>query len=143
MKKIVFKVIDTQVKDCLLYMNDDGLWIINPETKEWVIHVGSPRLDYNPETKEWVIHVGSPRLDYLWYNYWTFKILFNYISLDVFKDRVYIKEWVEDRLNLKIGPNYYSQLVPDGYDWSHEFKPEKVIESGKVIRDFCVPMYLS
>ena len=125
MKKIVFKVIDTQVKDCLLYMNDDGLWIINPETKEWVIHV------------------GSPRLDYLWYNYWTFKILFNYISLDVFKDRVYIKEWVEDRLNLKIGPNYYSQLVPDGYDWSHEFKPEKVIESGKVIRDFCVPMYLS
>jgi hypothetical protein len=125
MKKIVFKVIDTQVKDCLLYVYDDGLWIINPETKEWVIHV------------------GASRLDYLWYNYEVFTPLFRYISLDSIEDKDYIQDWAEEKLKVKIGPNYHPDITPSEYDWSDEFKPEKVIESGKVIGDFCVPMYLS
>jgi hypothetical protein len=121
MKKAVFTLIDIQVEDCLLYEHDDGLWIINPDTKKWVIHV------------------ASPRFDYLWFNYFTFKSLFKNISLNVLKDKEYIKEWVDEKLKVKIGPNYHPDLTPDGYDWSNEFKPEKVIEFGKVIGDF-IPM---
>jgi hypothetical protein len=119
MKKVVFNLIDSEVKDCLLYGFVDGVWIINPDTKEWIIHIGP-----------------SSRLDYLWFNYEKFKSLFKYVSLDIFKDKYYIKDWAEDRLKLKIGSNYHPDITPGDYNWSDDFKPEKVIESGVVVGDF-------
>lgn len=128
MKKVVFNLIDFEVKDCVLYQSRDGLWIINPETKEWIIHV------------------GSPKLDYLWFNYRKFKSMYKYISLNVFKDKGYIKDWVEDRLKLKIGPNYHPDITPGDYDWSDDFKPEFIMDNGIVIGNvskLVTPLYLS
>lgn len=115
-KSQIFKTIDYLCDDCNVYYCDDGLWVINPETKEWVIHI------------------GSSRLDYLWFNYRIFHNVFNnYLSFDIIKNSLPIKEWTIDRLNLNIGEHFYPDMLPTDYDWSNDFTPENVICQGVVI----------
>ena len=112
LKKSILKYIDIMVKDCLLYKMDDEVWLIKSNKKEWVITIHG---------------------DYLWFNYDIFKNVFNFFNLDIVKYKDVIKSWVEDRLGIKVGPNYEANKIPGDYDWSDDFKPEKVISDGEII----------
>lgn len=117
-KSHIFKTIDLLCDNCNIYYCDDGFWIINPKTKEWVIHV------------------GSSRLDYLWFNYDIFHNTFNnYLSFNIIKNSSRIKEWAIDRMRWNIGENFHPNKLPGEYDWSDDFKPEKVMDKGVVISD--------
>ena len=77
-KKILFKLINREVKGADLYKHEDSIWLIFTDNNKWVIELN----------KE-----GS-----LWYNYYFFKKLFKYMSLDVVENQHYITEWVEDTI---------------------------------------------
>jgi hypothetical protein len=83
-KKILFKLIDKKVKGANLYEHEGSLWLIFPDENKWVLCL----------TK-----IGT-----LWYNYYFFKKLFKFMSLDVVENQHYITEWVED--TIKNGVRY-------------------------------------
>lgn len=78
MEKIVKKLINGSIKDVDVYYHNGNIWLIFTETKEWVL-----------ELKK----TGS-----LWYNYYFFRNLFYYLSMDVVENQYYITRWVEDVL---------------------------------------------
>jgi hypothetical protein len=118
LKKSILKYIDIMVKDCLLYKMDNEVWLIKPNKKEWVVTI---------------------RGKYLWFNYDIFDDVFKFFDLDVIKYKIIIKHWVEDRLRIKIGPNYEANKIRGGYDWSGDFDVKKVITTGKIITPTITP----
>lgn len=115
-KSQIFKTIDYLCDDCNVYSYYDGLWVINPVTKEWVVHV------------------ASSRVNYLWFNYRIFHNIFNnYLSFNIIENSLYIKEWVVNRLKLDIGENCCPDMIPNDYNWSNDFKAEDVIDRGTIM----------
>jgi hypothetical protein len=78
-KKILFKLINREVKGADLYEHRGALWLIFTDEKKWVLFLGKS--------------VGI-----LNYNYNFFEKLFKYMSLDVVENQHYITEWVEDMI---------------------------------------------
>lgn len=116
-KSHIFKTIDFLCGECNVYYCYDGLWVINPRTKEWIVHV------------------ASQKLDYLWYNYDIFNNMFEYLSFNINENNYQIKEWMNDRFSLNVKEHFYPDKIPSIYDWSDDFSPENVIEKGNVISD--------
>jgi hypothetical protein len=88
-KKILFKLINREVKGADLYQHRGVLWLIFTDEKKWVLFLGEK---------------GGT----LSYNYNFFEKLFKYMSLDVVENQHYIAEWVEDTIKNGVrcaGPN--------------------------------------
>jgi hypothetical protein len=88
-KKILFKLINREVKGADLYRYRGALWLIFTDEKKWVLFLGKS--------------VGI-----LNYNYNFFEKLFKYMSLDVVENQHYITEWVED--TIQNGVKYTSAI---------------------------------
>ena len=78
MKDIMFDIFDENTKGAEIYEYNDSLWMIIPETKEWVFWIDS---NLN-----------------LRYKYDFFNKIYRYVSLDVVDNQNYITKWVEDIL---------------------------------------------
>jgi hypothetical protein len=112
MEKMFFKMVDSMCEDCMFYTNKGDIWLINPNTKEWII-------SYYPPT------------NYAWWNYDFFDNVYTYLSMDSFYYREPIKNWIQTRLNVEVGL-CEPDMLPGVYDWSADFDPEKVISCGEV-----------
>ena len=99
-------------KDCVVYTYKDDIWLINPNTKEWIV-------SYYSKTK------------YTWWNYRFFENVYNFISMDI-KDRQPIRYWIELYINVEIGKCCEPDMLPGDYDWSSDFGVDDVILNGKV-----------
>ena len=77
-KEIIFDIITDAVENTDLYEHKGSIWLILTDNKKWVLQI----------TED-----GT-----LWYNYYFFQSLFNYLSLDVVEYQHYITEWVEDTI---------------------------------------------
>ena len=109
MEKIVKKLIDESICDADSYFHNGSILVIYTEKKEWVFE-----LKKNGD---------------LWYNYYFFKDLFSYLSMDVVENQHYITKWVEDTIINGV-KNTYSDILPEEYDWSDQFDVKEVIEIG-------------
>lgn len=107
-----FKMVDERCKGCMVYTYKDTIWIINPNTREWII-------SYYCKAK------------YAWWNYDFFETVYKYLSMDI-KERLPIRNWVQSRMNVEVGENCEPDQLPGDYDWSGDFKIEDVILNGKV-----------
>ena len=67
-------------KDCGVYAYKDDIWLINPNTKEWIV-------SYYSKTK------------YAWWNYEFFKNVYNFISMDI-KDYASAESYHSERQDL-------------------------------------------
>jgi len=110
MDKIINQLIDSQIKNCLVYKFRHDIWLINPIDKNWVVCV-------YPPTK------------YLWYNYDFFKSMFNYVSLNIPTDSYYIKNWVQEKFGVEIGDNVHPDIIPGDYDWRKDFNVENILSN--------------
>jgi hypothetical protein len=111
MEKIFLKMVDSMCEDCMFYTNKGDIWLINPNTKEWII-------SYYPPT------------NYVWWNYDFFETIYKYLSMNI-KDRDPIRNWIQTRM--KVGVDLCEpDMLPGDYDWSGDFKVEKVVSDGKV-----------
>lgn len=118
MKKIVFKILDDQLNNYILFKYDGYYWVINLDTQMWVLNISNS--------------------GYVWYNYDFFHNLFKYASLNVIEDCDYIKNWINNRLKIITGMHCYPDKHPKDYDWSHDFDEKtihNVIKNGKFIRE--------
>ena len=111
---MINRVIDTYTKECLTYHHEDWYWVINPNTKEWVVCVSDT--------------------GYTFFNrdYWNTLSRF-YPSDDVTND---IKNWVLYKLKTPESEHCYPDYINGDYDWRDEFDPSTVldvIENGKLI----------
>lgn len=113
METAFFKMINSMSKDCLVYTHYNNLWLINPNTKEWVI-------SYYVKTK------------YVWWNYDFFKPIYLCLSMDMDNVRP-IRNWVKSRMNVHIGENCEPDKFPFLYDWSADFSVDEVLIDGKVL----------
>jgi hypothetical protein len=95
----------------MFYTNKRDIWLINPNTKEWVI-------TYYPPT------------NYVWWNYDFFQTVYKYLSMDI-KDREPIRNWIQTKMNVYVDL-CEPDMLPGDYDWSGDFKVEKVVSDGKV-----------
>jgi hypothetical protein len=77
-KEIIFDIITDAVENTDLYEHKGSIWLILTDNKKWVLQI----------TED-----GT-----LWYNYYFFQSLFDYLSLDVVENQHYITEWVEDTI---------------------------------------------
>jgi hypothetical protein len=111
MEKIIDKVINNSVAGSCLYSHKGSTWLIFPEKKEWIIS------SFNEN-------------GYLWYNHKFFSNLFRYLDLGLGDDNVYIRNWVENNLGLKVGEHCHPDYLPNDYDWEKEFNVEEVITKG-------------
>ncbi len=75
MEDIVFELIDDHVDGADMYTYSGSIWMIFTDEKKWIIEL----------TKD-----GT-----LWYNYYFFKSLFKYVSMDDIEYQDYITKWVE------------------------------------------------
>ena len=78
LKRPVLRLINQKIKGVDVYHNDRSTWLIFTDIKKWVIEL----------TED-----GT-----LWYNYYFFKNIFDFFSLDVVDNQRYITEWVEDTI---------------------------------------------
>ena len=111
MEKIFLKMVDSMCEDCMFYTNKGDIWLINPKTKQWII-------SYYPPT------------NYVWWNYDFFETIYKYLSMDI-KDREPIRNWIQTRMNVRVNL-CEPDTLPGDYDWSSDFKVEKVVSDGKV-----------
>ena len=111
MEKIFLKMVDSMCEDCMFYTNKGDIWLINPKTKQWII-------SYYPPT------------NYVWWNYDFFETIYKYLSMDI-KDREPIRNWIQTRMNVRVNL-CEPDTLPGDYDWSDDFKVEKVVSDGKV-----------
>jgi hypothetical protein len=86
MKDIMFDMFDENTKGTEFYEYDNSLWMIIPETKEWVFEI-----EHNLT---------------LWYNLPFFEKIYKYVSLDVIDNQHYITEWVEDIIKTGVRNTY-------------------------------------
>jgi hypothetical protein len=113
MEKMFFNMVDSMCEDCMFYTNKGDIWLINPNTKEWII-------TYYPPT------------NYAWWNYDFFETVYKYLSMDI-KDREPIRNWIQTRMNVGV-ELCEPDMLPGDYDWSADFKVEKVVSDGKVFK---------
>ena len=111
MEKIFLKMVDSMCEDCMFYTNKGDIWLINPKTKQWIISYYPPR-------------------NYVWWNYDFFETIYKYLSMDI-KDREPIRNWIQTRMNVGVDL-CEPDTLPGYYDWSADFKVEKVVSDGKV-----------
>ena len=81
-QSVINNLINKYVVGCDTYTNNNSLWLIFTDKKEWVIELTSS---------------GS-----LWYNYYFFQKIFKVLSLDVIEHQVYITKWVEDTIQNRV-----------------------------------------
>jgi hypothetical protein len=112
MEKMFFNMVDSMCEDCLVHTHIKDVWVINPDTKEWIIY-------YYPPTK------------YLWWNYDFFENIYKYLSMDI-KDRDPITNWVKYVMNVEVG-NCEPDKLPGDYDWSCDFTIDHVISGGELL----------
>jgi hypothetical protein len=107
------RAIDTYVKDFLTYRHKDWYWVINPDTKEWLVSVGKTGYTFfNSE---------------FWLTFSKF-----YPVKDLTKT---IQDWVIYKLDAPISEHCYPDYVSGDYDWRNEFdimEITEVIHEGKV-----------
>ena len=94
MEKIVKKLIDESICDADSYFHNGNILVIYTEKKEWVFE-----LKKNGD---------------LWYNYYFFKDLFSYLSMDVVENQHYITKYVEDALQNGVKNTIYF-FLPDSF----------------------------
>jgi hypothetical protein len=113
MEKLFLNMVDSMCEDCTLYKDKKGdLWLIDTKTKQWIIHYYLPT-------------------NYAWWNYRFFETVYKFLSMHI-DDRGPIKNWIQTKMNVEVGlcePN----MLPGNYDWSDDFKFEKVISDGEVL----------
>ena len=102
---MVNKVIDLYVKNFLVYHYDGWYWIINPNTKEWVVNVADSGYTFFSR------------------DFWTTFSKF-YPSKDLTSD---IHNWVSYKLGVPIGKHCHPDYIPHEYNWKDEFG-ESVID---------------
>lgn len=103
MKDIMFDMFDENTKGAEFYEYDNSLWMIIPETKEWVFEI-----EHNLT---------------LWYNLPFFEKIYKYVSLDAIDNQNYITEWVEDIIKTGVRNTLeFGALNPD--------KVEDIIKKG-------------
>ena len=103
MKDIMFDMFDENTKGSEIYEYDNSLWMIIPETKEWVFEI-----EHNLT---------------LWYNLPFFEKIYKYVSLDVIDNQHYITEWVKDIIKKGV-----RNTVVDYYP--QRFHVEDIIKKG-------------
>jgi len=103
---MINQVIDTYVKDFLTYRHKDWYWVINPDTKEWVVSVGNTGYTFfNSE---------------FWFTFSKF-----YPVKDLTKT---IQDWVIYKLDTPISKHCYPDYVYGDYDWRDEFDIKEITE---------------
>lgn len=118
MEKVINKIINNSIVKSCTYSHNGNTWIVFPEKKQWIISCSNDN-------------------GYLWYNYDFFSNLFLYLGLELGDNNVYIKNWVESTLRLKVGEHYHPDFLPSQegfvtpeYDWRNQFDVEEVINNG-------------
>lgn len=104
MKKLINLLIEESLKGVNAYHYKGSIWLIFPETKQWVVEL----------TED-----GT-----LWFNHGFFKNLYNYVSLEVTGNEKYIISFINEYLDTVIrraksrtipifGAGYIMQVVKD------------------------------
>jgi hypothetical protein len=104
MEKLINPLIEENLKGVNVYHYKGSIWLIHPETKQWVVEL----------TED-----GT-----LWYNHGFFKNLYNYVSLEVIGNEKYIISFINEYLSTVIsrakarnipllGTGYIKQVVND------------------------------
>jgi hypothetical protein len=112
-KKLVNNIIETSTTDFIPYRYRDWTWLINPETKEWVVSVADS--------------------GYTFYNYEFFSNLFKYASLNCITDKKHIRSWTEEKLKVSISKHLYPDYHPGDYDWKDQFDAKEVMDKGELV----------
>lgn len=107
METIVNRIINDFVKDSQVYKTKGYTWVILKDKKEWVVNISD--------------------CGYLRYNYRFFENIFKLISLELGDNNVYIKNWVEKNLKIKIGDHYHPDYLPGEYDWTNQFDINEIV----------------
>jgi len=108
--KLVSDIIETSTTDFIPYRHRDWTWLINPETKQWIVSVADS--------------------GYTFYNYEFFSNLFKYASLNCITDKKYIRSWTEEKLKVSISKHLYPDYLPHDYDWRDQFDAKEVLDKG-------------
>jgi hypothetical protein len=111
-EKIFLKMMNQLSKDYVSYYYKEHIWLINPNTREWII-------SYYFKTK------------YAFWKYEFFKNAYYIISMDI-EDIQPIKNWIELHLNVEVGNHCVPDMLPGDYDWSSDFNVDDVMLNGKV-----------
>lgn len=82
MEKLINPLIEEGLKGVNVYHYKGSIWLIHPETKQWVVEL----------TED-----GT-----LWYNHKFFQNLYNYVSLDVISNEEYIIWFINEYLSTVI-----------------------------------------
>ena len=120
MEKIVKKLIDESICDADSYFHNGNILVIYTEKKEWVFE-----LKKNGD---------------LWYNYYFFKDLFSYLSMDVVENQHYITKYVEDALqngvkNTEWGIDLQSEHVEDALQNGVKNTEVSFLNKGSIVED--------
>jgi hypothetical protein len=103
MEKIINKLINEFIRGTDTYTHNGSTWLIFTESKQWAIELTKDKT--------------------LWYNYYFFKSVFSYTSMDVGPNQQYITKWVEDnlingvtetRLEINITEGEIDDIIQDG-----------------------------
>lgn len=108
--KLVSDIIETSTTEYHPFKYKDWTWLINPETKQWIVSVADS--------------------GYTFYNYEFFSNLFKYVSLNCITDKKYIRVWVEQRLKVSVSEHLYPEFYPHDYDWRDQFDAKEVVNYG-------------
>ena len=98
-------VIDKYLKKYSVYHYDGWYWVINPNTKEWVVNVADSGYTFFCRD--------------FWITFSKF-----YPSEDLTKD---IHNWSSHKLGVPIGKHCHPDYIPHEYNWKDEFD-ERVID---------------
>lgn len=111
MEKIIHKLIDVSTEGSEFYSYKDSIWLVLSEKNEWIF-------DYYEKT------------EYLWFNYSFFNNLFRYLDLELEDNSIYVRSWIENTFNLKLGQHCHPDYLPGNYDWSSMFDVIEVMNKG-------------
>lgn len=111
--KLILDIIKSSTTEFLPFRLGNWLWLINPESKKWVVSVSDS--------------------GYTFYNYEFFSNLFKYVSLNCILHRKFIKEWTQERLKVSIGKHCYPDYYPGDYDWTKDFDVQEVLDKGEPV----------
>ena len=111
--KTIIDAIQHATTDYIPYKQDNWMWLIDPNTKKWVVSVAES--------------------GYTFYCYDFFSNLFKYLSLNCLEEEKHIKSWTKERLNVYISEHFYPDYLPHDYDWRNQFDVQEVLDKGEPV----------
>ena len=107
------QIIDKYLRGHLVYHYDGWYWVLNPESKEWIVNVAdSGYTFFNRDFWKTVSYFFPPR--------------------DLTND---IHSWVVYKLGVPMGKHCYPDYIPLEYNWKDEFEEhivDDVVSKGNI-----------